>query len=127
MDTFMKFVGNSAKAIIFTFFCGVFISFSAYSQDEKDKNFPEVDKEEGVISSYENPGEPLLEYSVAPSKNSKESVNVKVDNAPKKENQIYRQGNDKEIVKKENVSTLSFNLFIYIMDKFKEDQKQGVE
>ncbi|UCS94398.1 hypothetical protein KZP23_05060 [Echinicola marina] len=37
-----------------------------------------------------------------------------------KENPIYKASGEKE-VDQEEMSTLSFNLFIYIMDRFKED------
>ncbi|WP_186757043.1 hypothetical protein [Echinicola salinicaeni] len=37
-----------------------------------------------------------------------------------KENPIYKSSSEKE-VDEEEMSTLSFNLFIYIMDRFKED------
>jgi hypothetical protein len=41
---------------------------------------------------------------------------------PKKENkeQLYKHRGEKE-VKKEGLSTLSFNLFLYVVDRFKED------
>src|SRR5690606_21133912 len=39
---------------------------------------------------------------------------------PEKNEQLYKQGGEKDI-KKEGMSTLSFNLFLYVVDKFKED------
>ncbi|AWW30524.1 hypothetical protein DN752_10520 [Echinicola strongylocentroti] len=39
----------------------------------------------------------------------------------RKENPIYKAGGEKETKKDKEMSTLSFNLFLYIVDRFKED------
>lgn len=73
--------------------------------------------ENSESSSLEHKAENFQKQSVAPARNSQQSNNL---NTLKKEPSIYKEGGEKE-TRKEGMSTLSFNLFLYIVDKFKED------
>lgn len=73
--------------------------------------------ENSESSALEPKAENFQKQSVAPARNIQQSNNL---NPVKKEPSIYREGGEKEI-RKEGMSTLSFNLFLYIVDKFKED------
>lgn len=73
--------------------------------------------ENSETSSYETKTENFQKQSVAPTRSNHQSNNL----IPlKKDPTIYKEGGEREI-RKEGMSTLSFNLFLYIVDKFKED------
>lgn len=114
---------NPKYIILAILFCTIG-SLHASAQGEKEKNFPDTPSKNGdVISTYENhegsSNEANHEYNLRQSSLQKETKSgTKI--AVKKENPLYKQGSDKEI-KKDEKSTLSFNLFLYIIDKFKED------
>lgn len=105
-------------------FFGLFTSTAVIAQSDKDRNMPDVPKSADVVN-FDNSEASFMETrdmvgirpAPAPTKNNTFSI------APvaKKENPLYKQGSDKEQVKKESMSTLSFNLFLYIVDKFRED------
>ncbi|RPA67080.1 hypothetical protein EF405_18315 [Cyclobacteriaceae bacterium YHN15] len=105
-------------------FC-LFLGFASFAQGERDRNSPDLPKNSDSIgqydspetSSYENRSDNSFKQSNLPNKD----VNLNSSNFQvKKENPIFKQGGEKD-VKKEGMSTLSFNLFLYIVDKFKED------
>lgn len=103
-------------------FFGFLFSGNAQAQSDKDRNMPDVPRSADVVN---------FEASDASYMDSREVVGVKpapakpaqipVVPAQRKENPLFKQGSDKEQVKKESMSTLSFNLFLYIVDKFRED------
>jgi hypothetical protein len=108
------------KKYFFTILFCVFGTSVLFAQAEKERVFPDLPKHQDGVGSnemtdpgfYENRGD----YSnrLQPSKNTAPSGLLR------KENPIFKQGGDKEN-KKEGMSTLSFNLFLYIVDRFKED------
>lgn len=104
-------------------FCA-FGNFDTFGQGDKDKYLPDVPKTTENPIHFESPESANYDHKIdvnnkynSTSKETKASTN---QNPIRKENPIYKQGSDKE-VKKEGMSTLSFNLFLYIVDKFKED------
>ncbi len=102
-----------------------FLVFNAvsYGQSDRDRHLPDTPRNAENNSNFESP-ESATDYrndSYYKSNNTKTSKStVQSSTTPKKENPIYKQGSDKE-VKRESSSTLSFNLFLYVVDKFKED------
>ncbi|UJP65694.1 hypothetical protein [Mongoliitalea daihaiensis] len=104
-------------------FFGFLMSGNTLAQSDKDRNMPDVPKSADVVNfetvdaSYVE-GKDGIGSKPAPAK-----IPAATPSAPvvKKENPLFKQGSDKEQVKKESMSTLSFNLFLYIVDKFRED------
>ena len=94
-------------------FC-LFFGFSALAQGEKDRVLQEVPKNAESTQQYDSPdgANEGINKTTAPAKTPGVAV--------KKENPLFKQGGEKD-AKKEEISTLSFNLFLYIVDKFKED------
>ena len=113
------------KKLQLTLFLGVFVSFISFAQSERERNFPDLPRNNNESSTqYESSESSTLEprQENAP-RNSASAVK---ENKPaasttlKKENPLFKQGGEKD-AKKEEISTLSFNLFLYIVDRFKED------
>ncbi|GAB2617260.1 hypothetical protein [Belliella aquatica] len=101
-------------------------SLNAFAQGEKERNFPDVPVKTsdvaGAFESHESTAtDSKYDFNL---KQNNQQVNRDIKPAQstsvRKENPLYKQGGDKE-VKKEEMSTLSFNLFLYIVDKFRED------
>ena len=94
------------------------------AQGEREKNIQELSKENDHSSQYENESsvfEPKADnYYLPYSQSSRDSKSSGASNLNVKDQQLYKQGGEKDL-KKEGMSTLSFNLFLYIVDKFKED------
>ncbi len=113
---------GSKKAPLLVLFC-LFLSFATFAQNERDRNIPDLPKNNDSANQYESPESSISEQK---SENfNRQSISPigesKVATTPsKKDNAFYKAGGEKEI-KKEGMSTLSFNLFLYIVDKFKED------
>jgi hypothetical protein len=105
-------------------FFGLFASTAVVAQSDKDRNMPDVPKSADVVN-FDNVDASFMETrdmvgirpAPAPAKNN----TILIAPPVKKENPLFKQGSDKEQVKKESMSTLSFNLFLYIVDKFRED------
>jgi hypothetical protein len=95
-------------------FCSV-IAFNALGQEERTAHHGDAPAEYEEINDHE-----VRDFSL----NGKEHAETKETkiSIPKKENkeQLYKHRGEKE-VKKEGLSTLSFNLFLYVVDRFKED------
>jgi len=101
--------------LIFSAFC----TLSSFAQgEERNRNMPEH-KVEDNFGAMESPEANVVEYSTKTSvpASNKEKATPSPSNRNK---DVYKQTGEKD-VRKENVSTLSFNLFLYIVDKFKED------
>jgi acyl-CoA-binding protein len=99
-------------------FC-LFLSFASYGQGERDRNSPDLPKNSDSIGQFE--GQETSSFENRSDNTSTKDINQNPNNAQvKKENPLFKQGGEKD-VKKEGMSTLSFNLFLYIVDKFKED------
>ncbi|ERM82882.1 hypothetical protein P872_05385 [Rhodonellum psychrophilum GCM71 = DSM 17998] len=103
-------------------FC-IVASMNAFAQVEQERNIPELPKTIDHSGSFESPESGTVDqrsdnfYRPSPAKNKPQVLNA----APqRKENPILKQGGEKEN-RKEGMSTLSFNLFLYVVDKFKED------
>jgi hypothetical protein len=114
------------KNIILAFLFCALGSLNAFAQGEKERSFPDAPmKTSDVASTFENhestSSDSKYDFSL---KQNNQHLNKDVksvqNTAVRKENPLYKQGSDKEI-KKEEMSTLSFNLFLYIVDKFRED------
>jgi hypothetical protein len=102
-------------------FCVVCAFESVAQNHEGDRNMPEVRVGEnyGVMESPESGNT----YHSSPAKSSVDTKSSDKDKLPSnsgRSSSLYRQGGEKD-VKRDNVSTLSFNLFLYIVDKFKEE------
>jgi len=109
------------KIAALTFMFSAFFAFTALAQgEERNRNMPETRVDDN-FGAMESPEATVIEYS---SKSANTSSSSKVTNSPtvptNRNKDIYKQTGEKD-VRKENVSTLSFNLFLYIVDKFKED------
>ncbi|HSJ68663.1 MAG TPA: hypothetical protein VK921_13350 [Anditalea sp.] len=104
-------------AIMFSAFCTI----NSFAQgEERSRNIPEsrVDDNFGAM---ESPEANVMEYNSKSSVSSTSANKEKATANPVNRNKdVYKQTGEKD-VRKENVSTLSFNLFLYIVDKFKED------
>jgi hypothetical protein len=105
-------------------FC-LFLGFASFAQGERDRNSPDLPKNSDSIGQFEGSESSAFEnrtdYSYRQSNITAKDGNQNPSNAQvKKENPLFKQGGEKD-VKKEGMSTLSFNLFLYIVDKFKED------
>lgn len=116
---------NRKNIILAILFC-VLGSLNAFAQGEKEKNLPDMpSKTNDMAGTFENHESTAIDskYDFSLKQNN---PHVNKDSKPvqntviRKDNPLYRQGSDKE-VKKEEMSTLSFNLFLYIVDKFRED------
>lgn len=109
-----------AKPLALTFGLVLFIFFNGFAQDRE-----RVDREEKV-QEYQNnfdimEGQPAEINSEQVTKSSSlENLSKTPSPKAKKENQVFRSEGEKDS-KKDGISTLSFNLFLYIVDKFKED------
>jgi hypothetical protein len=120
-----KISSKGIKSLPFLGLFCLFLSFASFAQSERDRNIPELPRNVDASNQFENSEsnslepktENLQKQSVAPARESQQSNNL---NPVRKEPSIYKQGGEKEM-KKEGMSTLSFNLFLYIVDKFKED------
>ena len=105
-------------------FC-LFLGFASFAQGERDRNSPDLPKNNDSIGQYDIPESPSYENrsdnTFRQNNLPPKDVNLNSSNTQiKKENPLFKQGGEKD-VKKEGMSTLSFNLFLYIVDKFKED------
>ncbi|MCH6200555.1 hypothetical protein MMU07_13270 [Aquiflexum sp. LQ15W] len=116
---------SGMKKLQLTLFLGLFLSVFSFAQSERDRNFPDLPKNNNESGAqFESPESSLNESrqesvqktTLSPAKDNK----INTPTASKKENFLYKQGGEKD-VKKEEISTLSFNLFLYIVDRFKED------
>jgi hypothetical protein len=112
------------KKLQLTFFLGFIVSFVAFGQSDRERNFPDLPKNSESSTQFESPEsstgesrqESVQRTTLNPVKDSKSNTSSSL----KKENPLFKQGGEKD-VKKEEISTLSFNLFLYIVDRFKED------
>lgn len=95
--------------IIGLLFCSV-VSFDIMGQEEREKIVSESNQEFGDLRGLESSDR---------EENSTE-INRPSTSITEKKEQLYESEGEKE-VNKEGISTLSFNLFLYVVDKFKED------
>jgi hypothetical protein len=111
-----------SKYFLTILFC-VLGSSVLFGQTEKERVSQDLPKYQDGTSIYENPEANFQEnkgdYSIKlqPNKSNSPASTLRKDNP------LFKQGGDKD-TKKEGMSTLSFNLFLYIVDKFKEDTDQ---
>jgi hypothetical protein len=105
---------ESYKTLSLTFVFCLFFGLSVLAQGEKDRLLPDGPKNAESVQQVDAPdgSNDGVNKTSAPVKTAGVAV--------KKENPIFKQGGEKD-AKKEEISTLSFNLFLYIVDKFKED------
>lgn len=116
---------NSFEGLrIFLFGFGVcfLMSFNSFGQSER--GMQDVPRNTDELGQFENTESNSIEWkqesSVPATLKSSNNRSQSTENTNRKENLIYRQGGEKD-ARKEGMSTLSFNLFLYIVDKFKED------
>jgi hypothetical protein len=112
------------KNLILTMGFCVLLGFTSFAQGERDRNSPDLPKNSDSIGQFENSDvsgfENRSDNAYRQSSPIKEVQPNTISPQVKKENPLFKQGGEKD-VKKEGMSTLSFNLFLYIVDKFKED------
>lgn len=105
------------------FFCFI-LGYSALAQTEKDRNIPDVPRTSDAAVVFEGPESNMMELRESHRQSApviKDAARPNANNPlVRKENPMFRQAGEKD-VKKESMSTLSFNLFLYIVDKFRED------
>ena len=104
------------KVLVIGFlFCSI-VNFDVLGQEERGKAILDTPAGYDHITGVDGSDHADLENK------SLERVTTKKLSTQEPENneQVYKQGEEKE-VKKEGMSTLSFNLFLYVVDKFKED------
>lgn len=103
-------ISNSfGKFIVLGFLFCCLGSFNAWAQEERTMNHADSPSE------YEEMNEQVVSPVVAP-KEIKQALPTKHES---KEN-LSKQRGEKD-AKSEGISTLSFNLFLYVVDRFKED------
>lgn len=112
------------KNLVFTTGFCILLGFTSFAQGERDRNSPDLPKNSDSIGQFDS-AEPSgfdnrYDNSYKQSTLTKEGQSNPSNSQVKKENPLFKQGGEKD-VKKEGMSTLSFNLFLYIVDKFKED------
>lgn len=113
------------KKLQLTLFLGLFVSFVSFAQSDRERNLPELSKNNNESGANFENSEPSLNES-RQENSQRNTLNPVKDTKPtnssslKKENPLFKQGGEKD-AKKEEISTLSFNLFLYIVDRFKED------
>lgn len=113
---------GSKEVALLVLFC-LFLSFASFAQNERDRNIPDLPRNNDSASQYESPESSTSEQKFENFNKQTVSPIGESKAAPtpvKKDNSLYKVGGEKDI-KKEGMSTLSFNLFLYIVDKFKED------
>lgn len=86
-------------------------------QEEREKVISESSEEYDDIIGAEGSDRYDIDENIAETKSSKIPATSVTE---KEEEQLYKYEGEKE-VNKERLSTLSFNLFLYVADKFKED------
>ena len=117
---------KSSKGLFFLsglVFC-LLLSFSAQAQSERERVIQDLPSNSDNFGQYESPEASVMDLKY---ENSRNNANKTIELKPfngnqttKRENPVYRQGGERDN-RKEGMSTLSFNLFLYIVDKFKED------
>ena len=112
------------KKLQLTFLLGFIVSFVAFGQTERERNFPDLPKNSESSTHFESTessiGDSRQENGQRTTLNPVKDSKANNTSSLKKENPLFKQGGEKD-VKKEEISTLSFNLFLYIVDRFKED------
>ncbi|WP_106132598.1 hypothetical protein [Mongoliibacter ruber] len=98
------------------------LSFASMAQSERERQINDLPKNSDLYNNYENPES---NYDTRVENYNRNSSNAQIkeenkNNSIRKDNPMFKNGGEKDF-KKENMSTLSFNLFLYIVDKFKED------
>lgn len=121
----IKISSNGSKVVPFLILFCVFFTFASFAQNERDRNIPELTRNNDSANQFESPESSVLEqktenYQRQSIPSTRETKIGSTTPQAKKDNPIYKMGGEKEI-RKEGMSTLSFNLFLYIVDKFKED------
>jgi len=119
-----KISTSGMKKLQLIFLLGFIVSFASFAQTEREKGFPDAPKNGESSTQFESHESPSVDSkqengqrtNLGPAKDTKPPVTTGL----KKENPLLKQGGEKDI-KKEEISTLSFNLFLYIVDRFKED------
>jgi len=110
---------NYGKVILVGIAVGIFWVIDAGAQEVRDCDNRNGQLERSILNEpIEEMGEIAVEEEYRPEKVSPKNSNKSVKEV--KENPIYKASGEKD-VKKEEMSTLSFNLFLYIVDRFKED------
>lgn len=102
------------KVLVLGFlFCSV-VTFNAVGQEERRMHHSDSPAEYDELNDRSGVDIPHTGAEAAEVKETKV--------APKKDNKdnLHKLRGEKE-VKKEGLSTLSFNLFLYVVDRFKED------
>jgi hypothetical protein len=114
----LKFSGFSVKKV--TLLCaaiGGFVLFTSEAKAQEENSPRPIEKpaveDQTAIQDVNSPVFPLFKTSQKPA--SANSIGVKRDLPA---GGIFQE---KESKKNESPSTLSFNIFLYIVDKFKED------
>jgi hypothetical protein len=111
---------------VFLISLGLFLFLTSYSfaQSEREKSAQDLTKNSDGLGQFESPEITSFEVRNEQLNRSNSNQNrenlLNTTNSIRKDNPIYKQGGEKD-ARKEGMSTLSFNLFLYIVDKFKED------
>ncbi|WP_215226583.1 hypothetical protein [Echinicola shivajiensis] len=118
MFNISQILPHSYKAVIAGIAVAAFCNVEVGAQEVRDCD----QRPDRAGSNMLNSVESVESFSSEEYKPEKVSISNKAKSSVKevKENPIYKASGEKE-VNKEEMSTLSFNLFIYIMDRFKED------
>src|SRR5690606_2179175 len=101
--------------VIGLLFCSI-VSFDVLGQEERGKAISDTPAEYDHITVVDGADHAALENKSVERMAAKKSFTQE----PERNEQLYKQGGEKDS-KKEGMSTLSFNLFLYVVDKFKED------
>ena len=95
------------------------ISINASAQSETEKEGEHLPKVNDRVVLEDNT---VLQDNISsPIHTSKPSTTVKSATSPAVKRDLPAGGVEKEVKKNESPSTLSFNIFLYIVDKFKAD------
>ena len=109
-----KILFQFKKPLVLGFLFCSFVTFSAAGQGERIKSHEDNPAEFETITDHV--GQDFLNSEKNNAETTAGKVTIKKEN--KEQLNKHRVGKN---AKKEGMSTLSFNLFLYVVDRFKED------
>ncbi|MDN3669227.1 hypothetical protein QWY93_07795 [Echinicola jeungdonensis] len=112
--------------VLLTFLIGVFVGGQSLAQGGSDDFFQEDLETANDYQPKEGGCKDLVkdfseDEAFLEEENSFNKSTIKEENTGRSHNKRHFGKSEEEEIKKEEMSTLSFNLFLYIVDRFKEE------
>lgn len=107
------------KVASFSFLFCMFFTFNLYGQSEKEVEFTDQAKKEKAYHPSTSEIEKKANQDTFSGYSSKKGENSLRERNKYKDHSDKSDWNGEEV--SEEVSTLSFNIFLYVLDRFKED------